>query len=221
VPAETRVALAAVARLENYKKDQVWHNSIQLLKAVCQQSGMMLAAVVTQQNIPDFGVMLIDSSLQCWPPHVISCVVPACCCSSSMTLVSKQATSTSSCLAALTSGHTHRAAAGAQQALTPTLLLQHKQLCTAPDRAFLSLLALVGYKGKHLTNSLLLSCACRPKSIVSVLRKGDTFGDQAIINRARHSTVASPGSNASLLVVSQEVSRCSGASMVLRVVYST
>jgi hypothetical protein len=31
VPAETRVALAAVARLENYKKDQVWHNSIQLV----------------------------------------------------------------------------------------------------------------------------------------------------------------------------------------------
>ncbi|KAF6256147.1 hypothetical protein COO60DRAFT_1640983 [Scenedesmus sp. NREL 46B-D3] len=44
----------------------------------------------------------------------------------------------------------------------------------------------------------------RPKSIVSVLRKGDTFGDQAIINKARHSTAASPGSNASLLVVSQE-----------------
>ncbi|WIA14585.1 hypothetical protein OEZ85_003100 [Tetradesmus obliquus] len=44
----------------------------------------------------------------------------------------------------------------------------------------------------------------RPKSIVSVLRKGDTFGDQAIINQARHSTAASPGSNASLLVVSQE-----------------
>uniref|UniRef100_A0A383VQE4 Cyclic nucleotide-binding domain-containing protein n=1 Tax=Tetradesmus obliquus TaxID=3088 RepID=A0A383VQE4_TETOB len=41
----------------------------------------------------------------------------------------------------------------------------------------------------------------RPKSIVSVLRKGDTFGDQAIINQARHSTAAS---NASLLVVSQE-----------------
>jgi hypothetical protein len=43
---------------------------------------------------------------------------------------------------------------------------------------------------------------------VSVLRKGDTFGDQAIINKARHSTAASPGSNASLLVVSQEVGSC-------------
>lgn len=64
--------------------------------------------------------------------------------------------------------------------------------------------------GTRSSNCIRLSAVLerRPKSIVSVLRKGDTFGDQAIINQARHSTAASPGSNASLLVVSQEVRRC-------------
>lgn len=61
--------------------------------------------------------------------------------------------------------------------------------------------------GTRSSNCIHLSAVLerRPKSIVSVLRKGDTFGDQAIINQARHSTAAS---NASLLVVSQEVRRC-------------
>jgi hypothetical protein len=47
----------------------------------------------------------------------------------------------------------------------------------------------------------------RPKSIVSVLRRGDAFGDQAIINGEPHGTAASPATNVTLLVVTREVSR--------------
>lgn len=45
----------------------------------------------------------------------------------------------------------------------------------------------------------------RPKSIVSVLRRGDAFGDQAIVNREPHGAAASPSTNATLLVVSRQV----------------
>eukprot|EP00775_Hariotina_reticulata_P010166 gene10166-10326_t len=46
--------------------------------------------------------------------------------------------------------------------------------------------------------------ALRPKAIVSVLGKGEAFGDQAMISAARHCTAASPACNTSLLVVSKE-----------------
>jgi hypothetical protein len=61
-----------------------------------------------------------------------------------MTLVSKQATFTSSCLVALTSGRIHNAAAGAERALTPILLLvQHNTSSFVEHRAVPFLLALV------------------------------------------------------------------------------
>lgn len=52
--------------------------------------------------------------------------------------------------------------------------------------------------------------------MVSLLRKGEAFGDAAIIAGHSHSTAASPTSNASLLVVSREVRQRPAAAMHAR-----
>lgn len=52
------------------------------------------------------------------------------------------------------------------------------------------------------------TCCRRPKSIVSVLRRGDAFGDQAIINGQPHGSAASPATNVTLLVISRQVRAC-------------
>lgn len=47
---------------------------------------------------------------------------------------------------------------------------------------------------------------------MSVLRQGDAFGEQAIINGCQpHGTAASPATNVTLLVVSKQVSVKEGA----------
>lgn len=55
----------------------------------------------------------------------------------------------------------------------------------------------------------------RPKAVVSVLRRGDAFGDQAILAGEAHSVAAVPRSNTTLLVVDREVSLTQAGVVVL------
>jgi CRP-like cAMP-binding protein len=47
--------------------------------------------------------------------------------------------------------------------------------------------------------------ANRQKTTVSLLRRGQVFGDQALLNNERRSTAVAPTTNTTLLVVNKEV----------------
>jgi CRP-like cAMP-binding protein len=46
----------------------------------------------------------------------------------------------------------------------------------------------------------------RQKTTVSLLRRGQVFGDQALLNNERRSTAVAPTTNTTLLAVNKEVS---------------